>query len=160
MGKEAEWGGVAPMQGWASVVLKERQEVIITIARQVGGIQVREELVGVCEFWKELEEKYRSPVEVSAEGWASPGQGRQGIPRPVCLPSTCLLGPWPKQGKLSAGGPQIHPGHHAGPGHTVWTMGPTVHQLGRLFNEEYYLDLPQATGGHLGLSPKTKWLCM
>lgn len=39
-GKEAEWGGVAPMQGWASVVLKERQEVIITIARQVGGIQV------------------------------------------------------------------------------------------------------------------------
>lgn len=57
MGKEAAWGGVAPTEGWASVVLKERQEVIITIARQVRGIQVREELIRVCEFWKELEKK-------------------------------------------------------------------------------------------------------
>lgn len=48
----AEWGGMAPTEG-ASVVLKERQKVIITIARQVGGVQVREELVRICEFWKE-----------------------------------------------------------------------------------------------------------
>ena len=97
-GKEAEWGGVAPMQGWASVVLKERQEVIVTIARQVGGIQVREELVGVCEFWKELEEKYRSPVEVSAEGWASPRRGRQGTPGLFTCPRPASWGPGPNRG--------------------------------------------------------------
>lgn len=72
-GKEVVWGGVAPSEGRASVVLKERQEVIVTIARQVGGVQVREELVRVCEFWKELEKKYRRPDKVVAEGWASPG---------------------------------------------------------------------------------------
>lgn len=60
------------MEERASVVLKERQEVIVTIARQVRGIQVREELIGICEFWKELEEKYRSPDEVSAEGLGWP----------------------------------------------------------------------------------------
>lgn len=65
-------------RGWASVVLKERQEVIVTIARQVRGIQVREELIGICEFWKELEEKYRSPDEVSAEGLDGLECGRRG----------------------------------------------------------------------------------
>lgn len=58
-GKEAEWGGMAPVEGWASVVLKERQEVIVTIARQVRGIQVREELIGICEFWKEIQRRLR-----------------------------------------------------------------------------------------------------
>lgn len=33
-------GGMAPTEGWASVVLKEREEVIVTIAWQVGGVQV------------------------------------------------------------------------------------------------------------------------
>ena len=98
MGKEAEWGGVAPMQGWASVVLKERQEVIVTIARQVGGIQVREELVRVCEFWKELEEKDRSPVELSAEGWASPGQGGRASPGLFACPRLASWGPGPNRG--------------------------------------------------------------
>lgn len=54
-GKEAEWGGRAPTEGGPSVVLKERQEVIVTIARQVRGVQVGEELVGVREFWKEIQ---------------------------------------------------------------------------------------------------------
>lgn len=54
----AEWGGMAPTEG-ASVVLKERQKVIITIARQVGGVQVREELVRICEFWKEIQRRLR-----------------------------------------------------------------------------------------------------
>lgn len=45
--------------GRASVVLKERQEVIITIARQVRGVQVREELVRICEFWKEIQRRLR-----------------------------------------------------------------------------------------------------
>lgn len=36
MGKEAKWGGVAPMEGWASVVLKEVQEIIVIFDRQVG----------------------------------------------------------------------------------------------------------------------------
>lgn len=35
---------------WPSVVLKERQEVIVAIAWKVGGVQVGEELIGVCEF--------------------------------------------------------------------------------------------------------------
>lgn len=54
----AEWGGMAPTEG-ASVVLKERQKVIITIAWQVGGVQVREELVRICEFWKEIQRRLR-----------------------------------------------------------------------------------------------------
>lgn len=52
-------GRDGPGGGWASVVLKERQEVIVTIARQVGGVQVREELVGICEFWKEIQRRLR-----------------------------------------------------------------------------------------------------
>lgn len=47
------------MEERASVVLKERQEVIVTIARQVRGIQVREELIGICEFWKEIQRRLR-----------------------------------------------------------------------------------------------------
>lgn len=61
---------MAPAEGGrASVVLKERQEVIVTIARQVGGVQVREELVGICEFWQELEEKCRSQMRCRLRGW-------------------------------------------------------------------------------------------
>lgn len=52
-------GRDGPGGGRASVVLKERQEVIVTIARQVGGVQVREELVGVCEFWQEIQRRLR-----------------------------------------------------------------------------------------------------
>lgn len=43
-------GRVGPSGEWPSVVLKERQEVIVAIAWKVGGIQVGEELIGVCEF--------------------------------------------------------------------------------------------------------------
>lgn len=43
-------GRAGPNGGWPSVVLKERQEVIVAIAWKVGGVQVGEELVGVCEF--------------------------------------------------------------------------------------------------------------
>lgn len=110
----AEWGGMAPTEG-ASVVLKERQKVIITIARQVGGVQVREELVRICEFWKELEKKYRSPDEVLAEGL---GEECRVTPTPVCLPSVYLPGSWPKRETTSAGCPQTHLGHRAGLGHT------------------------------------------
>lgn len=74
------------MEGRASVVLKERQEVIVTIARQVRGIQVREELIGICEFWKELEKKYRSPDEVSAEGQGRPRVRTAGARAPYLLP--------------------------------------------------------------------------
>lgn len=56
--KGAEWRD-GPDGGWASVVLKEGQKVIITIARQVGGVQVREELVRICEFWKEIQRRLR-----------------------------------------------------------------------------------------------------
>lgn len=37
-----------------SVVLKERQKVIIAIAWQVRRIQVRKQLIWICEFWKQL----------------------------------------------------------------------------------------------------------
>lgn len=97
MGKEAAWGGVAPTEGWASVVLKERQEVIITIARQVGGIQVREELIRVCEFWKELEKKYRSSDEVSAEGRAGPGRGSRAPSGLFARPLPASWGPGPNR---------------------------------------------------------------
>lgn len=43
-------GRVGPSGEWPSVVLKEGQEVIVVIARKIGGIQVGEELIGVCEF--------------------------------------------------------------------------------------------------------------
>lgn len=43
-------GRAGPSGGWPSVVLKERQEVIVAIAWKVGGVQVGEELVRVCEF--------------------------------------------------------------------------------------------------------------
>lgn len=43
-------GRGGPSGEWPSVVLKERQEVIVAIAWKVGGIQVGEELIGVCEF--------------------------------------------------------------------------------------------------------------
>lgn len=43
-------GRDGPNGRWPSVVLKERQEVIVAIAWKVGGVQVGEELVGVCEF--------------------------------------------------------------------------------------------------------------
>lgn len=39
-----------PNGRWPSVVLKERQEVIVAIAWKVGGVQVGEELIRVCEF--------------------------------------------------------------------------------------------------------------
>lgn len=52
-------GRDGPERGWASVVLKERQEIIVTIARQVGGVQVREELIGICEFRKEIQRRLR-----------------------------------------------------------------------------------------------------
>lgn len=73
-GREAAWAGVPPRtwRGQVSVVFKERQEVIVTIARQVRGIQVGEELVGICEFWKELEKKDK----ILDEGWAE-GPGTQ-----------------------------------------------------------------------------------
>lgn len=58
VGWEAECGGMAPT-GWPSVVLKQRQEVIVTIARQVGGVQVRQELVRICEFGKEIQRRLR-----------------------------------------------------------------------------------------------------
>lgn len=48
-------GEGAPRRGGPSVVLKERQEVVVTIAWQVRGVQVGEELVRVCEFWKEIQ---------------------------------------------------------------------------------------------------------
>lgn len=71
-----------PQRGWPSVVLKEGQEVIVTIAWQVGGVQVGEELVRVGEFWKELEEKmHRCPDD----GWLGMW--------PMYLPSTCPLPP-------------------------------------------------------------------
>lgn len=107
-------GRDGPSRGWASVVLKERQEVIVTIARQVRRVQVREELVRVCEFWKELQRKYRSPDEVSAEGLgeeprappslfaclppASPGPSSHretnsaGVPRCMLVPR-CMVSP-------------------------------------------------------------------
>lgn len=56
--KGAEWRD-GPNRGWASVVLKEGQKVIVTIARQVRGVQVREELVRICEFWKEIQRRLR-----------------------------------------------------------------------------------------------------
>lgn len=37
-----------------SVVLKERQKVIIAIAWQIRRIQVRKQLIWICEFWKQL----------------------------------------------------------------------------------------------------------
>lgn len=48
-------GRARPDGGGPSVVLKERQEVVVTIAWQVRGVQVGEELVRVCEFWKEIQ---------------------------------------------------------------------------------------------------------
>lgn len=105
-------GRDGPDREWASVVLKERQKVIVTIARQVGGVQVREELVRICEFWKELEKKYRSPDEVLAEGL---GEECRGTPTSVHLPPGVLaqIG-----GTNSAGCPHTHLGHCAGLGHT------------------------------------------
>lgn len=88
-------GRDGPNRGWASVVFKERQEIIVTIARQVGGVQVREELIGICEFRKELEKKYRSPDEVLAEGLV---KECSGTPTSVHLPFICLPRSWPKQG--------------------------------------------------------------
>lgn len=97
------------MEGRPSVVLKEGQEVIVTIARQVGRIQVREELVGICEFWKELEKKYRSPDEGPAEGLGRPREGTAGV-----LALSLLPGVLAGQGKLTAAGrPQMRPGHRA-----------------------------------------------
>lgn len=139
-GKEAEWGGMAPVEGWASVVLKERQEVIVTIARQVGGIQVREELIGICEFWKELEEKYRSPDEVSAEGLGWPRVRTAGVPPRTAgvrasLPAS--RGPGGAGDTNRAGWPQTRPGHRASLGHTraYFQCGgdrPSARQPGRL----------------------------
>lgn len=37
-----------------SVVLKEREKVIIAIAWQIRRIQVRKQLIWICEFWKQL----------------------------------------------------------------------------------------------------------
>lgn len=54
------WGaGVGRRPQWASVVLEEREEVIIAIAGQVRGVQVREELVRVGELWKEIQRRLR-----------------------------------------------------------------------------------------------------
>lgn len=39
-----------PSGEWPSVVLKERQEVIVAIAWKVGGVQVGKKLIRVCEF--------------------------------------------------------------------------------------------------------------
>lgn len=58
-GKERSGEGWPGGGGRASVVLKEGQEVVVTIARQVRGVQVREELVGVCEFWQEIQRRLR-----------------------------------------------------------------------------------------------------
>lgn len=66
-GKERRGEG-GPLGGWASVVLKERQEVVVTIARQVRRVQVREELIRIGEFWKELEKKYRSQRRCQLKG--------------------------------------------------------------------------------------------
>lgn len=57
-GKERRGEG-GPLGGWASVVLKERQEVVVTIAWQVRRVQVREELVRIGEFWKEIQRRLR-----------------------------------------------------------------------------------------------------
>lgn len=43
-------GRAGPRGGWPSVVLKERQEVIVAIAWKVWGVQVGQELIWVCEF--------------------------------------------------------------------------------------------------------------
>lgn len=66
-GRKDVWSGPAQCaghsapspRGWAwgcraSVVLEERQEVIIAIAGQVGRVQVGQELIRVGEFWEEL----------------------------------------------------------------------------------------------------------
>lgn len=71
-GRKDVWSGPARCaghsapspRGWAwgcraSVVLEERQEVIIAIAGQVGRVQVGQELIGVGEFWEEIQRRLR-----------------------------------------------------------------------------------------------------
>lgn len=50
MGVGGRVDGGGPSGRWPSVVLKERQEVVVAIAWKVWGVQVGEELIGVCEF--------------------------------------------------------------------------------------------------------------
>lgn len=111
----AEWGGMAPTEG-ASVVLKERQKVIITIARQVGGVQVREELVRICEFWKELEKSTEAQMRFWLRGWV---RNAGTPPRLFACPLSASRGPGPN-GKLPvlAVPKHLSLGHRASLGHT------------------------------------------